>query len=82
MPTCDRVLSESCLTLVSGTSHLDGGVVLRIGFTLLGSSRLFLPRLLMALACAASRSFLLSVRHLIQLVTSQKYEALKLQLTD
>lgn len=87
MPTCDWVLSESCLTLVSGISHLDCGIVDRIGFTLWGSSRVFVPRVLIALACAASRSFLFSKRyfnvvgdHVLKISSSVKLQ-LSVQLT-
>lgn len=62
MPTFEGTFCESWLTLVSGISHLDWGSLDRIGFTLSGSSRLFVPRTFIALACAASRSFLLSER--------------------
>lgn len=65
MLTFDGVFLESWLTLVSGICRLDWGLVDRIGFTLSGSSRLFVPRTLIALACAASRSFLLSVRDIL-----------------
>lgn len=61
MPTFGGVFSESWLTLVFGISWMDWGSVRRTGFRLSGSSRLFVPRTLIALACAASRSFLLSV---------------------
>lgn len=61
-PTFDGVSSESRLTLVSGTSRSDWDLVDRTGFTLSGSSRSFVPRTLTTLACAASRSFLLSAR--------------------